>query len=151
MQAIIGAGFAFVIGLVGLWTGVRQLRNRAVLDRWPTTPGRVVERGTFRPNIASATQSAFRHAPLVKYVYEVSGRKFTSDQIRAKRIQQPRQNTQQWAQKQAASYPDEVSVHYNPEDPGESFLEPTPAILLYSLIIACGFAWLFGAILIVTR
>ncbi|HYW73374.1 MAG TPA: DUF3592 domain-containing protein [Pyrinomonadaceae bacterium] len=151
MQAIIGAGFAFLIGLVGLWTGVRQFRNRAALNNWPTTAGRVVERGTFQPNIATATQSAFRHAPLVRYAYQVGGQEFTSDQIRARRIQQPQHNTESWAQKKAASYPDDVVVHYNPEDPGESFLEKTPAPLLCIVIAASCFAVLFGVILLVTR
>src|SRR5215510_4348045 len=99
MEAIIGAGFAFLIGVVGLWTGFKQLRNRTVLSRWPTTHGRVIERGTYQPYIAMATQSAFRHAPLVRYVYQVGGKEFTNNQIRAKRIQQPQHSTQAWAEK----------------------------------------------------
>src|SRR5262249_35166560 len=81
MEAIIGAGFAFLIGVVGLWTGFKQLRNRTMLSRWPTTQGRVIERGTCQPYLATATQSAFRHAPLVRYVYQVGGKEFTNNQF----------------------------------------------------------------------
>lgn len=151
MEKILGAGLAFLIGTVGLWTSLKQLRNRATLSRWPTTKGRVIERGTSRPNIATATQSAFRHAPLVRYTYQVKGIQFTNDRIHAKRIQQPQHNTREWAQKKADSFPDEVLVHYNPEDPAESFLNETSRILLCAVLAASLTAFLFALILLVTK
>ena len=151
MEGIVAGAFALLIGIVLMWTGFKQLKNRATLDRWPVTKGRVIERGTYQPYIPTAGPSAFRHAPLVKYVYQAAGKEFISNCIRPKRIQQPQHNTKQWAQKTANKFADEVDVHYNPEDPGESFLVQTPKALLYGLIGASCFAVLFGAILLLTK
>jgi hypothetical protein len=70
MERIISAAFSFLIGTVGLWTGFKQLRNRAALNIWPTTKGRVIERGVYEPYMPAAGPPAFRHSPLVKYVYQ---------------------------------------------------------------------------------
>jgi len=144
MERIISAAFSFLIGSVGLWAGFKQLRNRTKLDTWPTTRGKVIERGTFRPDIPALDPPAFRHAPLVKYAHQVSGKEFTNDRIRPKRIQQPQHNTKKWAQKKAESFPDEVSVHYNPEDPSESFLLQTSRLMLYVVVGSSCLAILFG-------
>lgn len=126
MQGIFAGTFALIIGIVLMLTGFRQLKNRTALDRWPTTKGRVIERSTYEPYIPTAGPPAFRHSPLVKYVYWVAEKEFVSDRIRPKRIQQPQHNTKDWAQRTADKFPDEVDVHYNPEDPSESFLVQTP-------------------------
>jgi hypothetical protein len=151
MEAILAAAFASLLGVVLLWTGLRQLRNRAALDRWPSTKGKVIERGTYQPYIPTTGAPAFRHAPLVKYVYQVDRKEFTSVHIRPRRIQQPQHNTKEWAQRTANKFPDEVNVHYNPEDPAESFLVQTPKILLYTLIAGSGCALLFAIILLLTK
>jgi len=151
MLTFVSAGFAFLIGATALWTGIKQLRNRAVLRRWPTTPGKVIERGTYQPYIATATQSAFRYAPLIRYNYEVNRQTFTNESIHPKRMQQPRHGTKKWAQAQADSFPEAVLVHYNPQDPGEAFLNETSRLLLFGLIAAALFAFLFGVMLLVTR
>ena len=144
MERILSAAFAFLIGTVGLWAGFKQLRNRVALNKWPTTKGKVIERGTFQPDIPALGPPAFRHAPLVKYAYQVSSKEFTNDRIRPKRIQQPQHNTKKWAQKKAESFPDEVSVHYNPEDPSESFLLQTSRLMLYVVVGSSCLAILFG-------
>ena len=145
MEGILAAAFACVIGIVGLWTGFKQLRNRAALDRWPITKGKVIERGTFTPDYASGPP-AFRHAPLVRYVYQVGGKDFVNDRLQPKRIQQPRHNTEAWAQKRAGEFPDDVTVHYNPADPSESFLVQTSKKTLYLVIAASGLAILFSGL-----
>jgi hypothetical protein len=144
MERIISAAFSLLIGTVGLWAGFKQLRNRVALNQWPTTKGKVIERGTYLPDVPSTGPPAFRHSPLVKYVYEVSGKEFINDSIRPKRIQLPQHNTKKWAQKMAESFPDEVTVIYNPEDPGESFLVQTPKAMLYIVIGASCLAILLG-------
>jgi hypothetical protein len=144
MEGIIARAFCLLIGIGGLWTGFMQLRNRAALNRWHTTKGRVVERGTYQPNIATLSVSAFRHAPLVKYVYHVHGKEFVNDRIRPKRTQLPEHSTKEWAQKKAGSFADEVIVHYNPEDPGESFLIQTSKGTLYTVIGISCLVLLFG-------
>ncbi|HEV7396221.1 MAG TPA: DUF3592 domain-containing protein [Pyrinomonadaceae bacterium] len=150
MERIAASAFAWAIGLVLLWTSLRQLRNRSTLNRWPVTKGKVTERGTFKPELASGSP-AFRYAPLVKYVYQVDGREFINDRIRPQRIQQPQHNTQKWAEKTAKTFPDEVEVHYNPDDPGESFLFQTPKMFLFAVLGGAGFAILFGIVLFATK
>jgi hypothetical protein len=144
MERIISAAFSFLIGTVGLWAGFKQLRNRTNLNTWPTTKGKVIERATYQPFIPAAGPPAFRHSPLVKYVYQVSGKEFTNDSIRPKRIQLPQHNTKKWAQKRADSFADEVTVHYNPEDPSEAFLVQTSGAMLYIVIGASCLAILLG-------
>lgn len=112
-----------LIGIGLFWAGFMQLRNRAALNLWSRTKGKVIERGTHQ--IIRAPM--FRHSPLVKYVYQVGGKEFVSDSIYPKRFQPPEQHrAKERAQKRAESFADEVTVHYNPQDPGESFLVPIP-------------------------
>ena len=134
-----------LLGIVGLLTGWRGLRSRAALERWPQTPGRVIERGTFTPDYASGPP-AFRHAPLVKYAYQVNGTDFVGDRLQPKRIQQPRHNTLAWAQQRAAEFPEVVTVHYNPADPSEAFLVQTSKKTLYLVIGAACLAILFSGL-----
>jgi hypothetical protein len=148
MQSIISGSFALFIGVVGTWTGFKQLKNRTALNRWRTTAGKVIERGTYQPdNIATMGPPAFRHSPLVRYVYEVEGREFVNDSIRPKRIQLPQHNTRKWAEKNAQSFPDQVTVHYNPDDPSESFLIQTSKLMLWIVIGASLSAVIFGLLL----
>ena len=151
MEGIFAGLFALLIAIVLMLTGLRQLKNRAALDRWPTTKGKVIERSTYQPYIPTAGPPAFRHSPLVKYVYRVAEKEFVGDRIRPQRIQQPQHNTKDWAQRTANRFPDQVDVHYNPEDPSESFLVQTPKILLYTLIGGSCVALLFGVMLLLTK
>lgn len=144
METIIARVFCLLIGAVGLWTGFKQLRNRAALSQWNTAKGKVVERGTYQPNIATLSNSAFRYAPLVKYVYQVGTEEYINNSILPKRIQLPAHNTQKWAQKQAELFADEVIVHYNPADPKESFLVQTSKTTLYLVIGASCLIIVFG-------
>jgi hypothetical protein len=42
------------------------------------------------------------------------------------------------------AFADQVTVHYNPEDPSESFLVQTSRAMLYIVVGAAGLAILFG-------
>jgi hypothetical protein len=46
VENLIAGCFALLIGVVGLLTGFKQLKNRAVLQNWKTVNGNVIERGT---------------------------------------------------------------------------------------------------------
>jgi hypothetical protein len=122
MENIIAGAFGLLIGTVGVWVCLRSLKNHRILNRWPTTKGQVIERGTYQPNIPYGNADAFRYAPLVKYVYQVAGKEFTNKCINPARIQTPTVSSEKWAEREAALFPDEVIVHYNTENPGESFL-----------------------------
>jgi hypothetical protein len=134
IENLVAGVFALLVGVVGLLTGFRQLRSRAVLKKWKTVPGSVSERGTYIPQFAMLSVPAFRHAPLVKYRYIVDGKEFISNSISPERIQRPQHNTIKWAQKRAESFPDDVVVHYNSEDPGESYLVLTPRWILFVVV-----------------
>ena len=134
MEKLASGIFSLLLGGVGLWTGIRQLKNRALLSKWKTAPGKVIERGTYRPNITSLSASAFRYSPLVKYSYQVNGAEFINDVIHPRRIQLPRHSSRKWAQKQAESFPSEVLVYYNPDDPGESYLLMTSKVVLGTVV-----------------
>jgi hypothetical protein len=149
MEWIAAGIFGLLIGVVGLLTGLKQLKNRSELNRWPTAPGKVVERGVYQPNIPSLGPPAFRHAPLVKYVYQVGGKEFTSDSIHPKRIQLPRVSTHKWAQKKAQSYPDDVVVHYNTGDPTESFLTLTSLITLVIVVTVSCLVGAYGILILI--
>ncbi|MDQ2686627.1 MAG: DUF3592 domain-containing protein [Armatimonadota bacterium] len=149
MEAILSGLFGLLIGLGGLWAGLTALRNRAILDRWKTTQGKVIERGTYQPSIATLSNKAYCYSPLVKYAYQVAAQDYVGDCIHPKRVQLPEHSTQDWAQKRAASFADNVLVHYNPEDPAESFLVQTPKAKLYLVIGASCFAVLVGMLFLV--
>ncbi len=151
MEKWISGAFCLLIGTGGLWTGLRQLRNRAALNLWPTTKGKVIERGTYQTTFATLSKSAFRHAPLVKYVYQVAGQEFVNDRIRPKQIQLPEHSTKRWAQKRAASFADEVTVHYNPADPSDSFILQTAKSTLYIVVGVSCLVLVFGVIFLLTQ
>jgi hypothetical protein len=151
MEKIIAGAFSLLIGVVGIWTGFRQLRNRSILNRWNTTKGKVIERSVYQPNIATLSVSGFRWSPLIKYAYHVDGKEFVNDCIHPKRIQAVQHSSKKWAQKRMESFADEVTVHYNPEDPSESFLIQTPKSTLWIVIAASCFALLVGLLFFLAR
>ena len=146
MESLIAGIFGVVLGLAGIWTGIKALKNRALADRWHTTKGRVVERGIYKPDQAMLSASAFRYAPLIRYRYEVDGKEFVSHWILPRHIQLPRHNTKKWAQKQVDSFPDEVVVHYSPQDPSESYLTNASRTGLYAVLIFSSIALLLGCL-----
>ncbi len=100
MENIIAGAFGLLIGTAGVWVGIRSLRNQQILNRWPTTKGRVIERGAYQPkNIPYGIKDAFRYAPLVKYGYQVGGKEFTNDCINPARIQAPTVSSEKWARR----------------------------------------------------
>jgi hypothetical protein len=44
-----------------------------------------------------------------------------------------------------------VTVHYNPEDPSESFLLQTPKVLLYIVIVASCLAIMYGLMFLLIK
>ena len=144
MESLIAGIFGLLLGVVGLWTGIKQLKNRGRFSHWKTTQGKVIERGTYEPNAPMLGPPAFRHAPLVRYAYRVNDRELVNDAIHPKRIQRPQHNTLKWAKRKASSFSDDVIVHYNPEDPSESYLVLTSKISLWAVIAASCFALLVG-------
>ena len=151
MERIISGIFALLIGGGGLWTGLMALKNRKILNQWKTTPGKVVERGIYQPDIPMLSPPAFRYSPLVRYTYQVDGKDLENNYILPKRIQAPQHGTRKWAQKKADAFPAEVTVHYNSADPGESYLVQTSKAVLYLLVTISCLVLLIGIGIFVIR
>jgi hypothetical protein len=151
MENLIAGIFGLVLGIGGLWTSFRALKNRALCSRWKTTNGKVIERGTYQPNTPMLSAPAFRYAPLVRYTYQVDGREFVSSLILPKRIQAPQHSTRKWAQRKAESFADEVTVHYNPEDPAECYLVQTSKTTLFILLGAACLLIMMGLLFLLSK
>ena len=149
MENLISGIFGVLLGLAGLWTGFKLLKSRSLVELWQTTNGRVVERGTYKPNQPMLSAPAFRYAPLVRYSYQVNGKEFVSNSILPRRIQLPRHSTIKWAERQAQSFPDEVVVHFNADDPAESYLLNTSRGTVFIVLAASSFALLLGALFLI--
>jgi hypothetical protein len=144
MENLLAGAFGLIIGCAGILTCVYQLTNIAALEKWSQTTGKIIERGTYLYEGSAMSPPAFRHAPLVRYVYQVDGKEFVSEFIHSKRVQMPEHSSIEWAQKRAAGFADEVTVYYNPQDPAESFLLHTSKTTLYLMIAGATFALLLG-------
>ncbi len=146
MEKLIAGLFGCLLGVVGVITAITLFRKRTQFSQWKTTKGHVIERGAFQPDIPMLSAPAFRYAPLIRYTYQIDGKEFISNTILPRRIQLPQHNTKQWAERKAQSFPDEVTVHYNPRDPSESYLVMTSTWSLTVVILASGFAFLIGVL-----
>jgi Protein of unknown function (DUF3592) len=151
MERIVSGIFALLIGLGGLWTGLRALKNRKILNEWKTTQGKVIERGIYQPNMPMLSAPAFRYAPLVRYSYQVGGKEFVNNCIHPSRIQMPPHNSRKWAQKKADAFADDVTVHYNSANPQESYLIQTSKAALYTLVTLSFLVLLIGIGIFVIR
>ncbi|MFI4854985.1 MAG: DUF3592 domain-containing protein [Phycisphaerales bacterium JB065] len=130
-------GTAIVVGMMGLlgllaaafvafsaWYASTQASRIAT---WPSTSGTVLSSGVdaYRNGSASprSTGNTVKQIPLVERTYTVNGIEYTFDQVT------PMENVSlgsRWATDIASKYTtgDTVEVFYNPDDPGESFIEP---------------------------
>jgi len=136
MESIIAGIFGLIIAIVIIWNSFVQWANISRLNSWKAADGRIVERGAFRVTHANRGPSALQHSPLVRYVYQADGLEFTSDAILPKHIQLPERSTVEWAQARADSFPDHLTVYYNPENPSDSFLVPVSRKTFYIMMIA---------------
>ncbi|HSE30462.1 MAG TPA: DUF3592 domain-containing protein [Pyrinomonadaceae bacterium] len=151
MENLIAGIFGLVLGLAGIWVGIKGLKNRALADRWHSTKGRVIERGIYQPDQPMLSAPAFRYAPLIRYRYEVGGKEFVSHWILPRHIQLPRHNTKKWAQKQADSFPDELLVRYNPAEPADSYLTNASRTALFVVLGASTVALLVGVLFLLKK
>ncbi len=150
MENLFAGLFGVLLGSGGIWLGRVQLKNLAALKAWKTTPGKVIERGTFRVPFATLSVSAFQYAPLVKYCYHVHGQEFINDAILPQHIQMPEHSTLSWAQRKANSFPHEVTVYFSPIDPAQSFLVRPTKTKLYLVLVGAGAAFLYGAVFLLS-
>jgi hypothetical protein len=119
------SGFGLLVSLFAL-AYVRIMRQSA---SWPVTPGRIVASGVesyidwHRENSDTGPPRRY-YKPSVVYSYDVKGHQYRGDRISpGLKISA---TIPALADRAARRYPigTAVNVHYNPEDPGESVLEP---------------------------
>lgn len=108
---------------------------------WPTTTGRIKERGLGE---RTGTRGQ-RVVPRVVYEYTVGGKTFVNDQVHllANTGLEPAD-----AQKLVDEMRDPVTVHYNPKDPAQSYLLPSSMTWFYILLPAGIVLLLIGALLV---
>lgn len=136
MEILIAGIFGLLMAVVIICISFAQWGNFSQLNSWKATAGKVIERGTFRVTHSTLSKSAFQHAPLVKHVYKINGQEFTGDAILPKDMHLPEQSAVKWAQAGAASFPGDLMVYYNPENPANSFLVPVSRKKLHVIVIA---------------
>lgn len=130
---VIGFLYLFFGGLA-FW-GARYFSRELRRTRdWPTVPGKILERGIGDPIGAGRS-----YMPRVKYAYTVGGREFTNDQVYVIRRTGSLAPT---VRKLVDGLPDPVPVHYNPQDPAQSYLL-TNSWGTYWLLVAVGVLALF--------
>jgi hypothetical protein len=119
------SGFGLLVSLFAL-AYVRIMRQAA---GWPVTPGRIIASGVesyidwHRDNSDRGPPRRY-YKPSVVYRYEVNGHEYKGDRIATGlKISA---TIPALADRAARRYPvgTAVDVHYNPQDPGESVLEP---------------------------
>jgi hypothetical protein len=122
-------GFALIAALL-LWGFQRAAaRTRA----WPTVAGRIASSGIheFHQSEQNGNSSRWRtyYRPEVTYTYDFAGVRYTGDKVNVAGMVSA--STDALASRTAAKYPvgTAVDVHYNPDNPADSVLEPRVAIL----------------------
>jgi Protein of unknown function (DUF3592) len=115
-------------GALALWAGRRMHKDIVRGRAWPTTDGRILERGVGAPMAAQSRS----YLPRVRYSYTVGERDFVNDQVYLHR------QSGGWASKVQLlvdGLPDLVPVHFDPQDPARSFLLVNPLGTVWLLLV----------------
>jgi len=133
-------GFVFVgVGIVMSVVGITMLIYAWESVHWPTTKGTIVASKVVK-NLDSDNGTTYRTEVL--YRYSVEGKTYTGHRIS---FPGPGFGASGYAQSIANRYPKakEVSVHYKPDKPGKSILEPGADWTSY-LLLGGGVVFLLG-------
>jgi hypothetical protein len=122
LNAVAAAIFVLVIAAGAIAAGVGYIRIARRMRSYRSTPGRVLTRevvavrGDTREGVWGRGGG---YAPKITYQYSVAGRELTGDRV----SYALRGLKRSIAEQQAAAYPDEVAVWFDPNDPQQAFLE----------------------------
>jgi hypothetical protein len=135
-----------VFGAVGLFVGITLARGALRFRKWPTVSGRIVEReAQARPELAGHRMAQYEAR--VRYEYVVGGRKYVGTRLRAGTELESREA----AQRDLAKIPDEVTVHYNPQNPAEAYLLGEPWIYALMALAVGGVTSLLGLAMLLAK
>jgi hypothetical protein len=121
------AALYFAGGVVAIGFAHRLHRERKAKRAWPTSPGKILERGVGEP-MRSVSRA---YLPRVKYAYSVGGKDYVNDQVYVIRRTGSLKSS---VQKLVDRLPDPVPVHYDPDDPTKSYLLENPRSTTWILV-----------------
>lgn len=142
------AKIIMLIGLVFFLAGVWILGSFAfnlysslTAKSWPRTEGTVLSRGVRK--IDKKGSASDRYAPVIRYEYEVEGRRYTNDRYQFGKEERLSEST---AGKIVSNYNkgETVEVFYHPEDPQKSTLLTSTSfnpfgVLFGPVVVLAGF------------
>lgn len=115
MKRKVYAALTFAMGALALYMAFYVSSEIRTKKDWPTTQGKVLERGTGATVGTRATSVRAR----VKYQYTVDGKQYVNEQVH---LIATTGGDIRDMQALADSLPDPVTVHYNPSDPSQAYL-----------------------------
>lgn len=140
MNLVAGIGTLVIAGF-GFWTTYRVVTQTGRTRAWPTADGFILERGTM--------EMARGHTPFVSYTYRVGGRDYVNDRLTP--IGNAGSTSKSGAQKRVDALREPLTVRFDPADPTQSYLLPTPRWWLWVLPVMSLFAVFVGLVFLVSE
>ena len=120
LSSILAMGIFLLVGAGLSFWGWNILQNARASAAWPTAEGRVTKSEV---TLSTDAEGADSYSPEVTYTYTVDSTSHTNDTIK---FGENAYGSRKKAEGIAANYPvgRNVTVYYDPEQPGRSVLEP---------------------------
>lgn len=132
------AGLYFGGSALATWLALHISVARRKARDWPTVPGRILERGV---------SGAGRFwSPHVKYAYSVADQEYISERLH---LVGKVRGLESKVRRLVDGLPDPVPVHYDPQDPRQSYLLTISTGWIIFIVAVAVFAFLMGFMLLV--
>src|SRR2546421_660265 len=122
-------GALYILAFFSIWAGLvgtfdylvlHGMQRQSAAMAFPTVEGRVTESLV---RVTRGSKGRINYAPLIRYVYNVRGKAYTSNVLRyGMGGQGGRPNAEQMVSARPVGSP--VTMHYNPANPADAILEP---------------------------
>jgi hypothetical protein len=125
-RRLVGAGIGLLLlifGIVRISNGMQTRWEGKAANAWPTTVGYVTDAWISERSVTTGRTSRPDYSPRLRYEYVVNGRRYEGDRIRAGQegFSARWRATAILTRYQIGT---EVTVYYDPDDPGRAVLEP---------------------------
>jgi hypothetical protein len=117
--------FLLVLGVMAILAGVLLGCRVLAVRSWPTVAATVTERGVGLPDQPTGGSQRARFVPSLILAYEIRGIKYVSTGRSLVQETMTEEEARAWVD----AIPESPVIHYNPEAPGESYLEPGSLVL----------------------